>query len=417
MKNICIKPIALFILVSLIFVSCSREDEIKTLDGVSMTFEYDASQFNETTYASQSVTLVNASNSLEYTAVTNASGHASFTSVIPGVYSVTVSHKATGEERANLKVNPAGNEVIVNGNRANLRIYEDGDLGTVTLKSGVISSLVIAKFYTNGTRDDNGKSYRYDYYYTIYNNGSEDVDMTNKYVGIADQYPTNPFAEDKENNVYMETVVSLGGGVLSPGASRVFCVQAVDHTASASKSVDLSGADYEVRTVPSTIIDRNAPENNYVENLSITYTAFSSSDYLLLSKYAKGGMNMVIFESDDVESLALVVADPTKTNKQYFKQVPTSSILDGVSFTKYKFTDGALDTEYMDKYSRLPSFIDTYTYLEENSSYLGIAFVRKVKETIDGRDVLVDTNQSFEDFAKTSVLDPRDFTVVTPVVQ
>ncbi len=422
MEKIYTKPtwlLMLMTMVSLVLSSCSREDEIKPLEDVSVTVAYDASQFNETVYARENVTLVNASNSLEYTAETDVNGNAQFTSVVPGVYSMTVSHVATAAERANLKVNPAGNDVMINGNLTNLRVYEGGAIqDTVKLKSGMISSLVIAKFYTNGVKDDNNKSYRYDYYYTIYNNGAEAVDVSNKYVGFGDYDSKNPFGPDLENNVYLETVIGLGDAPFQPGETRVFCVQAVDHTASASKSVDLSGADYEVRTVPSRIVDRNAPENNAVENMAVSFTTMSTLDYLNMSRYSKGKMNLVIFETDDLDALELVARNPTQSRKFYYKQVPTSGVLDGVTFLDYKLADdGNLDVEEMGKFKRLPDFIDTYTYFEQDAAYLGIAFVRKVKETVDGRAVLVDTNQSYEDFATTSVLDPRDFTVVTPVVQ
>lgn len=398
---------------SLALTSCSSDDDITLLEGVSVTIGYDSSQFIETAYANQTVSIVNVSTQATYTAVTDAAGKATFVGVIPGVYSMSVSHEATAAEKANMKVNPGANDVMITGNLADFSVYAEGASESITLKSGVVSSLVIAKYYTNGVKDDLDKSYRYDYYFTIYNNGAEAVDLSNKHVGICDQFTNNPFADDVENNVYLDAIMALGTGSLAPGESVVFCVQAIDHTANASKSVDLSGADYEVRTVPSTIIDRNAPENAAVENLALSYTAYSALDYLMLSKYSRGGMNLVVFECDDVDALEVRVGDPDKTNKQYFKKVSTSSVLDGVSYTKYKFTDGALDTEYMNKYRRLPSFIDTFTYLEENSAYLGIAFVRKVKETVEGREVLVDTNQSYEDFAKTTVLDPRDFTVVT----
>lgn len=186
---------------------------------------------------------------------------------------------------------------------------------------------------------------------------------------------------------------------------------------SASSSVDLTVADYEIRATPSTSADRNAPESNIVPNLELSYTAFSTLNYLNLSAFAKGGLNIVIFSSDDVDGLPNIVADETKTSKQYFKQVPTSLILDGVCFTKYKITDGSFDTEYAAKYKRTPDFIDTYTYLKENASYLGIAFTRVVKETIEGRIVLKDTNNSSVDFAETTNLVPTDFTVVEPVTE
>lgn len=418
MKNLFTKVASLMMLVatmSLVLVSCSSDDEITLLEGVTVTIGYDSSQFNETAYAGETVSLVNVSTQGTYTAVTDAAGKATFVGVIPGVYSMTVSHEATAAEKANMKNNPGANAVMITGNLSDFAVYAEGASASITMQSGVISSLVIAKFYTNGVKDDLDKSYRYDYYYTIYNNSAEAVDLSNKYVGIADQYSTNPFADDKENNVYMELIIPMGAGSLAPGASRVFTAQAIDHTANASKSVDLSGADYEVREVPNTILDRSAPESADVPNLAVSWATFSNLNYLGINKYSRGGMNIVIFESDNVDALEERVADPTKTNKQYFKKVSTSSVLDGVAYTKYKVTDGVVDTEYMNKYRRLPEFIDTFCYLEENATYLGIAFTRKVKETVEGREVLVDTNQSSEDFATTTVLDPRDFTV-TPYV-
>lgn len=396
------------------FSSCSSSDEITMLNGVTVSVNYDSSQFENIQYASVALNLVNTTTQATFSATTDALGKATFANILPGVYSLSISHTASDLEKEALINNPGGNDVIIAGNLNDFKIYAENASATVTLKAGVVSSLVIAKYYTNGVKDNNARSYRYDYYYTIYNNSDSDVSLNNKYVGIADQYFTNPFKDDIENNMYMQYVMPMGDGTLAPGESRVFCLQAVDHTVSASKSVDLTVANYELRATPSTIADKNAPESNTVPNLELAYTTFSNINYLNMSAFSKGGLNMVIFTCDNVGNLLDKAADETKTVKQYFKQVPTSSILDGVCQTKYKITDGAFDTEYAAKYTRTPSFIDTYTYLKENSSYLGIAFTRKVKETVDGRDILEDTNNSATDFAETTNLVPTEFVIVDP---
>jgi|GEM_PF-985287 len=412
-----VAKLMLIVAVSFSFYSCSSSDEITLLDGVTVSVNYDGSQFENIQFASQTIELINTTTQASLSATTDASGKASFLNVLPGVYSVSISHEATAAEKEAMINNPAGNEVIVAGNISDFKIYAENASASLTLKAGVVSSLVIGKFYSNGVKDDNDKSYRYDFYFTVYNNSDTDVDLNNKYVGIAEQYSTNPFSADIENNMYMQYVTPLGGGMLAAGESRVFCLQATDHTVSASSSVDLTVADYEIRATPSTIADKSAPESNTVPNLELSYTAFSAINYLNLSAFAKGGLNIVIFSSEDVDGLPNIVADETKTSKQYFKQVPTSLILDGVCFTKYKITDGSFDTEYAAKYKRTPDFIDTYTYLKENASYLGIAFTRVVKETIEGRIVLKDTNNSSVDFAETTNLVPTDFTVVEPVTE
>lgn len=399
------------------FASCSSSDEITMLNGVTVSVSYDGSQFENIQYASETLELVNTTTQATISAITDASGKATFLDVLPGVYSLSISHEAKASEKEALINNPAGNEVIVAGNINDFKVYAENASASVSLKAGVVSSLVIAKYYANGTRDVNDKSYKYDFYYTIYNNSDADVDLNNKYVGIADQYYTNPFNADIENSMFMQYVMPMGNGTLSPGESRVFCLQAIDHTVSASTSVDLTGADYEIRATPSTIADKNAPESNTIENLELSYTAFSAINYLNMSAFARGGLNMVIFSSDDVDALPNIAADETKTTKQYFKKVPTSSILDGVCQTKYKVTDGAFDTEYAAKYKRTPNFIDTYTFLIENASYLGIAFTRKVKETVDNRNILEDTNNSAIDFAETTNLVPTEFVIVEPITE
>ncbi|MFA6830734.1 MAG: DUF4876 domain-containing protein [Bacteroidaceae bacterium] len=376
-----IKSTALLMLIATIslgFTACTSSDEISLLNGVTVSISYDNSQFETIQYANQTLDLVNTTTQTTISSTTDASGKATFLDVLPGVYSVSISHEATDSEREAMIDNPAGNEVIVAGNVSDFKVYAENASAAVVLKAGVVSSLVIAKFYANGVKDDNDKSYRYDYYFTIYNNSDAEVDLNNKYLGIAEQYSTNPFAADIEDYMYMQYVTPLGDGMLAPGSSRVFCLQAIDHTASASASVNLENADYEIRATPSTTADKYAPESNVVPNLELSYTAFATLNYLSMTAFAKGGLNMVIFSSDDVDGLPNIVADETKTTKQYFKQVPTGIILDGVCQTKYSLTDaGAFDTENAAKYKRTPDFVDTYTYLEENASYLGIAFTRK----------------------------------------
>lgn len=406
----------LMVTMSIVFVSCSSSDTITLLEGVSVTVSYDSAQFTETAYAAQSVTITNATTQAVYTATTDASGKATFVGVIPGVYTMSISHDATDSEKANMINNPGANKVIITGNLSGFQVYAEGATGQLKVQAGVVSSLVISKFYTNGTMDDLDQKYKYDYYYTIYNNSDEAVDLTDMYFGICDSYYTNPFLEDKENHVYLREIVSLGGGTLEAGESKVYCIQAIDHTSAASKSVDLSGADFEIRATPSSVGDQRAPGNSLVPDLPFDFLTYTTGDWLNWIGITKGGLNMVIFKSSDISSLPEVSANPESTSTQwYHKQLSTSAIFDGVSYTKYKVTDGSLDTEYMEKYTRLPGFIDSYTYLSENAGYLGIAFVRKVKETVGERTVLVDTNNSLDDFAKTTDLDPRSFTVIDPV--
>lgn len=417
MKNLFSKVASLMMLLaamSVMFVSCSSDDDITLLEGVSVTISYDSAQFTETAYAGQTVSITNVTTQAVYSATTDASGKATFISVVPGVYTMAISHEASAAEKENMITNPGANKVVITGNLSAFQVYAEGASETMKLQAGVVSSLVIAKFYTNGVKDDLDKSYKYDYYYTIYNNSDETVDLTNMYVGICDSFTTNPFADKKEDYLYMQAIFSMGGGTLAAGETKVFCLQAVDHTASASKSVDLSGADFEMRANPSTTADKNAPGNSNVADLAPLYTTYSLIDYLNLAGTNRGGLNFVIFESEGLD-YPEVDARPEITSIFNHLEIPTSKVLDGVSYTKYRMTDGSLDTEYMEKYTRLPAFIDSYTYLSEYTAYLGIAFVRNVQETIEGRAVLQDTNNSLNDFSKTTVLDPRDFTVVAPV--
>lgn len=421
MKNLFSKVASLMMLLatmSIMFVSCSSDEDITLLEGVSVTISYDSAQFTETAYAGQIVSITNVTTQAVYSGETDASGKATFISVVPGVYTMSISHDATTAEKENMITNPGANNVVITGNLSGFQVYAEGASGDLKLQAGVVSSVVISKFYTNGTRDNLDEKYKYDYYYTIYNNSEAAVDLTDKYFGVVDSYYSNPFGADKEDFVYLREIVSLGGETLAAGESRVYCLQAIDHTATATKSVDLSGADYEIRATPSTNGDKKAPGSSLVPDLAFDFTTYSTGDYLNWIGQYKGGITMIIFESSDVEGLEKVSANPESTGTQwYHKKVSTSNILDGVDFTKYKVADdGSLDTEYMEKYTRLPSFIDTYTYLSENNGYLGIAFVRNVKETIEGRTVLADTNNSLVDFSKTTVLDPQSFTVVEPVI-
>lgn len=397
------KKINIIFLLSLIIgmsACMPSASDLSPIKNIKISVNYDSEDFVNTAYANKTITIVGASNGESYTAETDIDGVVSFTNVLPGVYNIAISQKLSEVDKENLIV-PEVNDVVVNGTLVGIKAYENYE-GSITLKAGVSSSLVISKIYYAGTKDINNKNYTYDQYIEVYNNSEDSVEMKNIYLALIETEYKPYFAEWKEEGVFAKDVFRFDDIKLAPGSSIVIAREARDHTVDAPNSVNLINADYEVKSTSSRV------QNNVnIAAFNRVYQGYSAIDWLNLT--TGGADPMVLFKYDgDINSFEkMQKPGATSTRLPYYMKIDNSIILDGVEILKYDESEVDLVNK------RLIQKIDASykTLTDTKTGRNGEIVERRVKEiTTDGRIILMDTNNSLEDFVVTKDLTPKDYT-------
>ena len=161
-----------------------------------------------------------------------------------------------------------------------------------------------------------------------------------------------------------------------------------DHRTSASTSVDLSHATFEVKASEGEGNPDVPMLPKIHESLNIPYLNLPN-----------GGLNaVVLFEtSEDVLSWPDVYK-PGYTSGEHFRRMHKSLVIDGVECLKKSATTSPDVTA-----KRLPDEVDAgYVVINSVSGYTHESVDRKVSRSEGGRVYLVDTNNSLADFAVCS---------------
>lgn len=394
------------------------------------------------------IKIKNQLNSSELTQPSDNNGLAIFNSVSAGVYNIEGSiaiKKAQYEsitglplEKDSIVFNAAVNNVMLNNTTNN----------TVELKLqfGKIGDWVIKQLYYAGSHTTNGASFR-DQFIEIYNNsntvqyadsmyfaevmGSNTVNPDyakgyfvndgplkgqydwNKSIGM----PANSNAV--ENYVYAKSLFRVPGNgttyPIQPGQSFIIAQTALNHKAPYTSttgttisikdptlSVDLSGAEFEVYL--GTIIPN--PLNSDIDNPGVpnlAVLAYGARD-LVMDNPGRGGY--AIFKTNAEISTAWkkypnpTVASIVADTDLHF-QIPNSVVID------------AMETQHGTPSSRVPKrlvgALDAGTYNVPGGQYSSQSAIRKTAKTVSGRKILMDTNNSTNDFDYLDKANPKGF--------
>ena len=344
------------------------------------------------------------------TAETDEKGVATFSQVIPGEYSVSTSWTitaadytaATGEQVSN-------NKYTVSGTLASEIISENAEK-SINLIVSQKSALLIGKVYNEGRKytNEDGKSTNFDNgkYIEIFNNSDEDVEVAGLYIGLVESNSTVAYKLGVDpKNIYMKQIFRIPEGTpaLAPSKTLLIVNSAFNYTE--YEDQDLSGADLEAKDTES---KKPIQNNEATKALTSVYTYSSTLKYMNLVQ--GGPCGVAIFSSDyDFEANLDqdVYADgKTSGNKQF--PVPVETIIDAIEILKYK-SDGSVDLEQ----KRFYDYIDAgEQHSDAVSGRSGIVYVRKVdKEATKeaGRTILVDTNNSSNDFTASKTATIREY--------
>lgn len=307
---------------------------------------------------------------------------ASFMSVVPGLYGVSV--LATASD--------GGKSYNYSGSASSVEISAEGQTIKVPVTVAESSALVLKEIYYACS----GDYYIREQFYEVYNNSDATVYLDGLCIAEVDYYnqvdkaPYNFQIENPQNYVFAGDVWQIPGDgtsyPLQPGESAVIAQWATDHSMESlnpgSAIGDLSSAEFEALTGETTVGTTVITDNAAI-NMEHPVMAYSLAQWLT----SVGGATRVIFYPEhELNSENMIAAEGLYGGA---REIPVEWILDGVN---------AVPDETMIQYKGLPDNIDAGT-IWTGEAYCGKSIARKISETReDGRIIYMDTNNTTNDF-------------------
>lgn len=387
----------------MLFTSCSSDDSDSTS---TLTYSVEAkypSTYSNVVAQGVEVTLKNLTTNIEYKGTTDNTGFAKFDGLTPGNYSITTSKTLSASEAE--IVTGINKELFLNATIAQVSILETGSQ-QITLEGAAVGDWVIKEYYYSGAPNS---YYFYDAFIEIYNNSTETLYADGLLVGntkaaTASSTSVYGFITAGLQDAYLNIMLQVPGSgkehPVEPGKSIVIAVDAIDHktdpNGNANSPVNLGKgiSDFEVYYY----VNPNTPDtdNPDVPNMNILYS-FSTT----LFDYVPGvmGNGLVIFRSDDPSKLEKVTEPNSSAPTQYVR-VPKELVIDAL--------DAVANATVTPELKRIPTNLDAGMNTV-GSAYSGKSLRRKIKQEINGRKVLVDTNNSSNDFEVNNIPTPKSW--------
>ncbi|MHA6697035.1 DUF4876 domain-containing protein [Chryseobacterium sp. A301] len=437
----------------LIVLSCRDDDFGKgatALQPVDFTVSthYD-SDLNAEASPGTTVVLTNTGTGDVYTQNANETGQAAFTQILPGNYTVTATSTLSRDQfTQRFGYDPQVPEVHFNGVQENVTVNVNVTSTLVALKTARLGNLVIKQIYYSGSHTTQGAMFR-DQFIEIYNNSNETLYADGLYIAqlfgkinttTADYtLPNGQYDWSKSlgmslgskantDYVYADYVIQIPGTGISypiePGESFLVAATGVNHKAplldntgdpievrDPSLTVDLSGADFEVylgdfRESIGEAVFKSDIQNPAVPDVQIAYWGipgyYSNNKDLLMDSFGRD--SFAIFRTEDFASFGAYTNPSVTTvssNSSYFKQIPSSLLIDGVELQHYNPSSP--------RPKMLTSSVDA-GHTNTDAAYNSQSVIRKTKTTLpSGRKILEDTNNSSNDFIKLEKATPKGF--------
>lgn len=362
---------------------------------------------NLTDLSGHTVTLKSATETM--TAVTDASGRATFTDLAPDIYDISMSADVSGDQYkvyTGQNVDPR-QKFMMTGSLSQQSLTVDGTI-TLSLTSYEKPSIIIGKVYPSYSKIDGG-TYHNGKYVELYNNSDETVDAAGLYLGLLEAgssiaYKVYPYEEAVTPGIlHLKQVFRIPADqpvLMAPGGTLLLVNSATNHSTQNQWERDLRQADFEAKDASNVI-----PNNNDVPALELV---FSNNTNISEMNLVQGGpTSLVIFRTgEDVERTWPIVYGPNMTSGTRYMELNASYVQDGVDIIKNRANTGP---QINDK--RLFQDIDAgYTYVLATGGTAGERLLRKTASvTADGRKVLQDTNNSSNDFVCSEDIDPRNY--------
>lgn len=428
--------------VAVLAVSCKKtSDQIAKPVAITVQVAYSTDQQGlGLSLKDVPVTISNNTNGQSYTANTDATGSAVFSSVVPGNYVVQASQSFTATQYQTLTGLPSADNVTFNAS-SNATIQANQTIN-LTLVPGKIGNLVFKQLYYAGSNTSTGASFR-DEFVEIYNNSNETIYLDSLYFGSTWSnnkttasggttfdwsqsigMPTN-IGNPSTAFIYARYLFMIPGKgkdhPLEPGKSIVIAQTALNHTqpytdnagnvqgiTNGALTVDLSKADFETYIVeykrsqaanPATFTPyRWDLDNPAVTNVNVV-SVVSGNDWVM---DAPGREDFFMFKTNEKVADWKSYPDPTVTSvtstTNLYLQIPVKYVIDAVEIL------APVAASRVPK--RLPVSLDGAGNFAAGGQYSSQALIRKTAKTINGRIILQDTNNSSNDFDTKQKADP-----------
>ena len=368
-----------------IAVSCSSFSEInefKIVEPISINIKTSLNIGEAPVPTSFQIKLISYTENQEYNVNAGAHGEITVNDIIPGIYTITVTHEQTLDDFT----------YFYTGNVVNTYLVETNQKIEIPISVARAGALVFKELYWTGSRTPANGMYFRDQFYEIYNNS--EIEMNVRNLAMVQLAPLNATAtppvwpdEVKDDYVFALAIWQVPDDrdyPLQPGESIIICQMADDHrkeSLNPACPVNLITAEFETFVANTAIIQDNPAINMHM--------AFWQSVVAQWLTPVNGGAFALYNPGEQ-----LSYGDPTNevypvgsTSRHY--KVPIQSIIDAVE---------CLASMNSINLKRVPILLDAgavsveETYNGKSASRV----VREVKE--DGRVVYQDTNNSTEDF-------------------
>ncbi len=346
-------------------------------------------------------------NGQSITVKTDANGIATFTNIVPDIYDISTSWSVTADEYHEMT---ASQEVVsgavVTGS-INSRLISGAETIRLNTNISVNRDIVIGKVFYAGSRDNNNRTYLAGKYIELYNQSEQEVDVSGMYIGMTETESDIAYTLDNLHTAFADSVILLKQiyripadkpYMVKPGGTVLICNSATDHTVNDSLEHDLRDADFEIKDVKGSY--QNNPSTPAMEMIYQIYTGTS-----IMNLVQSGPMGVVIFRTnEDVFNWQKVYAYGKSAGKQWVL-CPTRVIMDGMEALKNGNTGIDVKTK------RLYETIDAgYAFINASAGWNGETVYRKtMKRTGNGQKILMDTNNSSNDFKVSRTIKPREY--------
>ena len=345
------------------------------------------------------------------TATTNAEGIATFTGLIPDVYDISCSWEITNEQYMALTGEQAvTNGCTVSGSLNEQLMSEAQEQQPILLPTHVAvkRDIVIGKIAAAGSKDGNNRNYLAGRYVELYNQADNAVDVSGLYIGLLETTSPQPYTLDNLHEDYADSVVIVKQVfqipadkpyMVAPGGTVLLTNSATDHSDVNEFEYDLTDANFESKD------DTGKTMNNpAVPALITSFSVFAKNATMNLMQ--GGPCGIILFRTtEDINDWPHTYGYGKTTGSLYYLCVPKRVILDGVDYLKNKATGVDVSAK------RLYADIDAgYTNTETISGYTGeVVYRRTASIAADGHKILMDTNNSLNDFKVSTTIKPRQY--------